>query len=251
MPSIGIFGTGNIAYAFAKAIVNTEYKLAGVCGRNIENSQIFAKKFYCPIFNSINEMNENIDIYLLAVKDDAIEELSEKINTEKLVLHCSGVQSIDILKQKNKGVIWPLQSINKESFIDFKNTPLCIESNSEPNLIALETFANSLSQSVYKITDKQKKYLHLAAVLSNNFSNHLLALAKNICDEHRLNFNILKPIMIQTVENAFIQHPKLIQTGPAIRKDLKTIDEHLQLLQNNKQLQSLYELLSKSIQEMK
>lgn len=251
MSSIVILGTGNSAYAFAKAISNTDLKLAGVWGRDAEKTQLFANQFACAAFNSFHEIESSADILLLAVKDNAIDELAEKIKTDKLVLHCSGMQSINILKQENIGVIWPLQSIKKDSFLDFKNTPICIEANSENNLTILKSFANSLSQSVHLVNSAQREYLHLAAVLTNNFSNHLLALAKNICDEQNLNFEILKPIIHQTIENAFAQHPKLNQTGPAIRKDSETMNKHLQLLENNKQLKNLYELMSKSIIDMK
>jgi predicted short-subunit dehydrogenase-like oxidoreductase (DUF2520 family) len=147
-------------------------------------------------------------------------------------------------------VFWPIESINKNIFTNFKNTPICIEANSDENYRIIEAFADRLSNKVLNINSEKRQYFHLAATITNNFSNHLIALAKIELDHQGLDYQILKHLLSNALNNSFNFEPQNTQTGPAFRNDVKTMQKHLDLIENN-QLKTLYQLMSKSIFELK
>jgi hypothetical protein len=57
----------------------------------------------------------------------------------------------------------------------------------------------------------------------------------------------LHPLIKETASKVTSLSPEKAQTGPAIRNDLKTIKNHLDLL--NIQQQQIYTILTKSIQD--
>ena len=103
-----------------------------------------------------------------------------------------------------------------------------------------------MSDEVYFIDSDQRKKVHLAAVYVNNFVNHLYHIAHEICARENLPFELLKPLIRETARKIEVMAPSEAQTGPAKRKDLKTINEHLELLSEDQK--DLYQLISNSIQ---
>ena len=59
-----------------------------------------------------------------------------------------------------------------------------------------------MSKNVQEINSNQRKKIHLAAVIVNNFSNHMFCLGKRILEKEKLSFDILKPLISSTCENA-------------------------------------------------
>ena len=53
------------------------------------------------------------------------------------------------------------------------------------------------------INSEQRQYFHLAATITNNFSNHLIALAKNELDHKGLDYQILKHLLSNALNNSF------------------------------------------------
>ena len=77
--------------------------------------------------------------------------------------------------------------------------------------------------------------------------NHLYYNAEQICNEKNVPFEILHPIILETVQKIDKISPFNAQTGPAKRQDTKTINTHKAMLTST-QL-DIYTLLTKSIQE--
>jgi len=94
----------------------------------------------------------------------------------------------------------------------------------------------------------QRKALHVAAVFVCNFTNHLYQIGADLCKEHQLSFDILKPLIEETAAKILVLSPAEAQTGPAKRKDQQTIDSHLALL-NDENQKAIYTLLTQSIQQ--
>ena len=109
--------------------------------------------------------------------------------------------------------------------------------------------AEQLSEKVYLINDAQRAKLHVAAVFVNNFTNNLFTLGEQITQKENLSFEILKPLIQETVEKIQTHSPLEMQTGPAIRNDQNTIDRHLKYLQKEfPELVEVYLTMTKSIQ---
>ena len=166
----------------------------------------------------------------------------------RFVVHTSGTASLETLDPKNKrGVFYPLQTFSKNKEIDFSEIPFCLETENESDYALLEAVAKSISNSVFSINSEQRKALHVSAVFVNNFTNHLYQIGQEICEEHQVPFEILKPLIQETAKKINILNPIDAQTGPAKRNDSSTIETHLEYLTSENQ-KNIYKLLTQSIQ---
>lgn len=245
MINIVILGGGNVAYHLTNALLkNDAVNVVQVYNRSIENISCF--KNSTSVTNNLSELKD-ADIYILAVSDNAISELSSALNLKnKLVVHTSGSMAMDELKSTSKkGVFYLLQTFSKERKIDFSTVPICIEAETDADLQLLETLANTISKNCYRINSSQRKSLHVAAVFVNNFVNHLYHIGNEICEQNKVPFEILLPLILETANKITTLPPLEAQTGPAKRNDTKTIEKHTAMLTKNQQ--EIYTLLTKSI----
>ena len=191
---------------------------------------------------------KNIDLYLLTVTDKSISTISNSLPKEAFVVHSAGGIPLSEITQKRAGVFYPLQSFSNDRNIDFSKIPICVESKVKTDLIILKNLAKRIKSPVFDVNTKQREQLHLAAVLINNFTNHLFLEAAEICKNNSLPFELLKPIIKETFEKLEILSPKNAQTGPAIRRDKKTINKHLKLIESP-DLKSIYKVFTLAIQK--
>lgn len=246
-----IIGSGNVATVLGAAMVKVHHELVQVLGRNADATSALAALLDCPFSLDLKEMVTTADLYVMAVSDSALPELAASIALQdKLVVHTAGSVSKEVLTKVSAhyGVLYPLQSLRKEN-LQVNNIPLLVDANSEASIKILEKLATSLSANVGRANDTQRLKLHLAAVLVSNFTNHLYALAQGYCQKEQLDFNLLLPLINETA-NRLQQHTAAeMQTGPAARKDVVTIERHLSLLAAYPDLQNIYQLLSQSIMQ--
>lgn len=248
MIKVCILGAGNVAFHLAYQLIKTDkVQLCQMYNRTKSKLNPFENEVI--ITDNLNDLIE-ADIYIIASSDAAINSLSNQLPFKnRLVAHTSGSQEISCLSTNNRrAVFYPLQSLSKSKPIDFSEIPICIEAENENDLNLLQTLAQSLSTKVYPISSEQRKYIHVSAVFVNNFVNHLYHIGSEICLEKEIPFEILMPLIKETADKINYLSPKLAQTGPAIRKDSITIENHLQLLSPKNE--ALYKLLTSSIQEV-
>lgn len=199
---------------------------------------------------SKQHITEQPNVYIIAVIDDVIRTVSKAFNdSKKLIVHTSGSVAMDTLPTGIKrGIFYPLQTFSEGKNVDFKTIPICIEAEKKEDLELLQKLAESISESVYEISSEQRKSLHLAAVFVNNFTNHLYHIGNEICKENGVSFDILKPLILETVKKMDMLSPTNAQTGPAKRNDEQTIKRHLNQL-TDKTHKEVYQILTKSINE--
>ena len=247
MIKIVLLGTGNVATHLFNAFQNNDdTEVIQVYNRSYKNLDRFKT---VNTTTSISKL-KTADIYIIAIADDSITGLSKKLQFhKKLVVHTSGSIPMQAISNQNKrGVFYPLQTFSVNKPVDFKTIPLCVEAEFSDDLILLKHLANTISNSVYQINSIQRKALHIAAVFVNNFTNHLYQKGEEICLEHKVPFDILKPLIQETASKITRLSPEKSQTGPAIRNDQKVIQQHLGDLHSTTQ-QEIYKLLTKSIQQ--
>ena len=248
MISVVILGAGNVAThlfnAFSKAdniTVNQWFS------RNISSIQSY--KNSVDITDDLSQLKE-ADIYIISISDDAVARLSTQLPFEnRLVVHTSGTVNIHDLDKKNRrGVFYPLQTFSKTAALDFANVPICIEALNKVDLKSLKSLAKAIGSKSHKVNTSQRKALHLAAVFVNNFTNQLYRVAHEITEAQGVEFDVLKPLILETAKKVQDLSPYMAQTGPAKRNDKKTIEKHLELL-DSEEHKAIYELLSASIQK--
>ncbi|GET46840.1 Rossmann-like and DUF2520 domain-containing protein [Capnocytophaga felis] len=245
--SLSIVGGGNVAFHLMNVFYNNDkIQVKQLCNRSCFTSHF--EQFAVEKITNVSFL-EPVDICIIAVKDSAIFEVSEKLPfSGNLVVHTSGNTDIDVLSSKNrKGVFYPLQSFSKEVSIDFQKVPICIEAQNSSDLKILRLLAEFITSEVYEINSFQRKILHISAVMMNNFTNHLIAISKEICEENKIPFEILKPLLTETFEKIQKTEPFEAQTGPARRNDRQTIENHLAILSGNRK--EIYKTITNSILE--
>jgi len=249
---ISIIGAGNVSTHLAKNLYNVGHSILQIYSRNLPNAQQLSNKVKATGIDTLALLNKDADLILLCVSDSAIEEIVSQLQFQpKLIAHTAGSVSINELKiLENYGVFYPLQTFSKESELNIKTVPFCIEANTPKNRNILLDVAKSLSDTVYELNSEQRLQCHLAAVFANNFSNHMLAIAENLLAKSEIPFEILKPLILETAYKIQKISPQLAQTGPASRNDSKTMQQHLKLL-SSQQLEKIYSFVSQSIWELK
>ena len=244
--SISIAGTGNVAFHLGKALVAAGWKIGKVYGRNRLEGLSLARTFNATYVDTVRELDD--DLILLCVKDDAIPLLASEIDPGKFVAHTSGSMALSSLDPiRNKGVLYPLQTFTIDRDTAFSKVPVLIESNSEEHLKLLAVLAGSISEKVVSATSEDRKTVHLSAVYVNNFVNHLALKAKELMDKKGLDWELLQPLLSETILKLEDIGPLQAQTGPARRNDQKTITSHLDQISGRHK--EIYEVLTRSIQE--
>lgn len=251
--TIVIIGAGNVATQLGLALKKAKHPILQVFSKRKASAAKLAKKLNCSSSTTPSKLNPDADIYIIAVSDDAINDVVKKLNiNNKIVVHTTGSTSIDALKKAstNIGVFYPLQTFSINRKVDFSNIPICIEACNNKTLTVLKSIAKSISKDVKLVSSDQRKAIHLAAVFACNFTNHFYAIAENILNDNQLSLDIIKPLIAETTEKIKKNSPAKMQTGPAIRGDNKTIKKQLALL-TDKEQKKIYELVSKSIAKQK
>lgn len=244
-------GSGNVATHLSIALKATGADLVQVWSKSPGNAAALAQTVGAQPISDLSETDLSADLYVIAVKDDAIADVCNALKViEGLVVHTSGATDINVLSSfKNYGVLYPLQTFSKTRQIDFAKIPLCLEAGNQKILSELKTIASSLSNLVYEVSSDQRKVLHLSAVFACNFVNHLYALGNQVLKPNNLDFELLRPLILETAEKVQHDLPVSVQTGPAVRNDEQTITKHLELLEGKPHLQEIYQTLSNSIKK--
>lgn len=247
-----MIGTGNVASVLGYRLQKAGHELVQLYGRTTASVQQLAAELdteACWVYDS---MNTEADAYIIAVADTAIAEVAAQLkpHPKALVVHTAGSISINVLAGRFEwyGVLYPLQSV-KAGRANNLEIPLLIDAGSAEAMAKLEALAHSLSNTVKQADDSYRNRMHVAAVFSNNFTNYLLGVAQRYCINENLDFQLLWPLIRETVERLPYVNPELSQTGPARRNDQPTITRHLDLLEAYPDAKQLYQQLTQSIRQ--
>lgn len=186
---------------------------------------------------------------ILAVSDNAISQISESISLKSTpIIHSSGATKMQAIQNEHIGVFYPCISFPKQGSINWSQVPILTEANSTLTQEFIQFIIQKLDiRQVIKADSEQRLKLHLAAVFQHNFSVMLSQIAHNILEEAELPSYLLhgtKTSLSQAIQS---YQPFEFMTGPAFRDDQTTMDAHLKLLEENSDMQTLYQLLSEQI----
>jgi len=261
---IAVIGTGNIGAWLSQVFKNqNNMSYISISGRTID------------------ALTGDCDLYIFALKDDVYDVVLQKIPFKmRQAVHTSGALSQNILSPyaEKFGVLYPYQSIMKGEGrergqiplqfiggVDAKRAgwfesvpegqgslhieiPICIEGSDAIFEDALFQWASAIFTSVYKINEKQRFAMHLAAIFANNFTNAMYSIAYQIFKDNNVEWSLIFPLLENTLAKARADDPHLFQTGPAIRNDVSIMEKHCSALPNE-ELKTLYRLVSKIIQK--
>jgi predicted short-subunit dehydrogenase-like oxidoreductase (DUF2520 family) len=246
-----LIGSGNVATHMAIAFKAAGHTILQIWSATFEHALTLAEGVDAIAISNLSDLDQEAELIVIAVNDDAIEQVAAKLeDSNALVVHTSGATNLTSLSGlKHYGVLYPLQTFSKARAIDFSLVPLCIEGSDESSFATLKIIAESLSTAVYRIDSAKRKILHVAAAFACNFVNQLYALSSDLLLQNEMDFSLLKPLILETAEKVQSLTPFGAQTGPALRRDEKTLAAHLDLLEGLPELQNIYQTLSDSIKK--
>lgn len=248
MIEVVLIGSGNVAFHLHHAIMAAQnVTLKQLAGRDLTSFNSFSKDIPKTIIG--NKLSP-ADVYIVAVSDDAVQDVFEKTNINSgILVHTSGALHLrDQEVFQNTGVFYPLQTFSKSKRVDITNIPLLIEARKKKDIKVLETLALALGMRPISATPKTRLAAHLAAVFANNFTNHMIYLAQEICRSNDLESDILDPVIRETFSKLQFLSARDAQTGPARRGDFSTQNLHKQEMKQE-ELRKLYALISNSIEK--
>ena len=258
---ISFIGAGNLAWHLAPALENAGHHINEVYSHQLKHARQLVSNLYdARTHSELNFADSPSQLFILATPDDALESVcSQLVLPDKaIVVHTSGARPLSSLENLmaiysdvpvQTGVFYPLQTFTKgQAFMLFDQIPLCIEASDSATEDILVQLGQEISDTVYIITSEERRTLHVAAVFACNFTNHLLTIAHDLTVRDGLEFDLLRPIIAETVRKGLaVPDPAAVQTGPARRGDLTTIDTHLTYLNDQPKLAEIYQLLTQSI----
>jgi predicted short-subunit dehydrogenase-like oxidoreductase (DUF2520 family) len=246
---IVIIGAGNVATHLSLALQKTPASIVQIYSRSEQSVSELAKRIKTVWTTQIADLSPDADLYLFAVKDDALQEIIPQMPANKgLWIHTAGSVPMDIFKgyAQRYGVLYPLQTFSKSRGIDLQTVPFFVEACSPDDELVLMKFAGMVSNNVQSLTSEKRKYVHLAAVFACNFSNHLYTLAYRLLEEQHIPRDVLLPLISETAAKINSLSPLKAQTGPAVRHDLNVMNSHMELL-TDPAMKEIYQLISKNI----
>jgi predicted short-subunit dehydrogenase-like oxidoreductase (DUF2520 family) len=247
---ISFAGAGNVAGALCRELHKNGHYIVKIVSRNESSGRYLASSCQSNWSGDL-VFSEESDIIIVAVPDHSLlEVLSEiKCSASAIVVHTAGSIGMDVFpsRLKNTGVFYPLQTFSPGRTPEISSVPFFIEGSDEITTGKLKSLAESISNSVYLTDTEHRRLLHLAAVFVSNFTNHMFTRGKDICADAGVPFDVLYPLMLETVGKAIEMGPVNSQTGPAVRYDLNTIEKHLDLLSYSPDMKNIYELITSSI----
>ncbi len=243
--SIAIIGSGNVATNFAHHLSAIDDLHIGIFSPEINNRTTLAEATKSTLYNNLVE-TFNADLILICVPDNAIQDVVDLFPKNQKIAYTSGSIQLNTFKaHSNIGVFYPLQTFTKNHLINLKTVPFFIESSNEELEKELFELASLVGKNVSITSSEDRKHYHIAAVLLNNFTNHLAHLAQQHLAEYNLDWQNLLPLFEETARKITTSSPKEIQTGPARRNDTQVINQHLEALNENEK--NIYLAMTNSI----
>ena len=236
---IVIIGSGNLATQLSLALKDAGQEIVQIFSRTSAHAKELADKIGCAYTASLEAVQKDADIYILAVKDDALAALAANLcaaRTDALFLHTAGSMPMDVFKGHalQYGVLYPMQTFSKNRRVNFREIPCFIEASSPSALAIIRTLAESISDHVVDCDSEKRKKMHLAAVLACNLTNHC--------------FRLFLPLIEETARKVRTLSPKDAQTGPMVRYDQNVMQMQMAMLPDDR-TREIYRLMAESIHD--
>jgi predicted short-subunit dehydrogenase-like oxidoreductase (DUF2520 family) len=243
MINIAVAGYGNLGYHLVRVLQKEN---------DIDLINIVSQKSFeidnTLVVNTLDKINPKVDIIILCYPDNLLYNLELPYN--KTIIHTSGATPLETLSSYSQdiGVFYPLMSFSKNYSVNWEKIPIIIQASNQKTENILLNLANKISHQVIKANNETRLAIHTSAVFANNFSTALFQMANKLLESKSIDFNILRPLIEETINRNMALSPENAITGPAFRKDYVTITKHLEFLKDYYELKDVYNILTDYIQ---
>lgn len=243
-------GAGRVAGALCREMHDAGHKILQVVSRSESNGRALAESCDAAWASSLNFQKPN-DIIIVAVPDASLKKVLEEMRCSgnSIVVHTAGSYGLEVFPGniKRTGVFYPLQTFTNDRKVNFKGLPFLLESSSDSIDRTLSALALSVGGKAHLVDSVKRRMIHLSAVFVCNFTNFMLTSGKEISSKAGISFELLVPLINETISKALEIGPEKSQTGPAIRNDQNTIEKHLELLSFSPELRNIYSEMTQAI----
>jgi predicted short-subunit dehydrogenase-like oxidoreductase (DUF2520 family) len=247
---IAIAGSGNLAWHLSKGLAMQGFQISGIWSRDFRHANELAANCDSVAYENISALSNEADLIIIAVADKAIENVARSIGAfDGIVVHSAGSVPMNVLEEsfRNYGVIYPLQTFSKNISITLGDVPIFLEASTFEVMQSMKMVASKLSDHIYETGSDERLLLHTAAVFASNYLNLMYIIGNEILKNTDIPQEVLRPLIAETARKAISNDPYIMQTGPARRKDLVTIEKHVEALATLPEYAEIYRLLSNLI----
>ena len=247
---IVLVGAGNMATAIACALKEGGNPPVAVWSRTLESAALLGNRVGCVFTNDFGSLPA-ADIVIISVADNALRDVAAAVVKhcpDALLLHTAGSIPMDALREVGAsmyGVLYPMQTVNKNSPASLKNITTFIEGCNDDVTERIKRTAAVVSDKVVYATSEQRCSLHVAAVFACNFPNAVYNMAYELMQRNGLPFDAMLPLIDEAAHKVHRMSPLEAQTGPARRGDNNVMAAHKSMLDD--ELANIYETLSNYI----
>ena len=252
--NIVLLGAGNVATHISRHFFARGHHISCIYSRSGDSARSLASEFDTMGTAEVDQVPRKADFFILCVPDRAVAEVARQFSDrEGIWLHTSGALHMDVFQgiARDFGVLYPLQTLSRERKIRMGHIPFLLEASSPLVMERIKDLVSSISEKVGEADSPIRLRVHLAAVFANNFSNHMVFVAKQILADSDLNPGLLDPLLEETFQKLKDMDPQAAQTGPAIRGDRETLDKHIELLRDHPEWEKIYTFISRDIERFR
>jgi len=254
--SVSIIGTGALGSTLQHFFEENGYGICSVWnsrgGKVYSNKSVQLKEKRATLPKKEGEAG---DFVFITTPDDLISKTARDLAgkpihwKEKVVIHCSGnLTSDELTSLSEKGAkivsMHPIQSFKKGDGRDrFRDITISLQGDKAGKEL-LKPIIGEMGANALMLNKKQKRYLHIAAVMASNYLVALMFSVENLLTDVDLEegFESLQPLIHQTVTNIFEKGPTDALTGPISRGDTASVQKHLKELKGSEQ-EVLYKIM--------
>jgi len=259
MRKVSIIGAGRLGTSLGSALARQDYKITAIADRILaqarESSMIIGQGKACRDSALAAKQGE---IIFLCVPDEEIRKVARELGRSgldwrgKIFFHSSGLLSSEILGPLKAGgasvaSFHPIQSFSqkKTQASVFKGIYIGLEGDKQALSLA-KKIVSTLGSRALLLHPEHKPLYHAACSIASNFLVILLDIAwrlfKQIGFKEEKALSVLLPLVEGTLHNVKQFNIDASLTGPIIRGDTKSVEQHLKAL---KKFPLLHEIYSK------
>jgi hypothetical protein len=180
---------------------------------------------------------EGVDLWLIAVADDAIEGTAQLLPSAGLRVHFSGATPSSVLGPGSGLVTWPMASLRHEESSGRFEFPWLFGLNATTSQSGLPDagrawleFLRARGAALFPADDLQRGRAHIASVFAANYTCTVLRLAHSLHVETGVPWEAWRPMVSMSVERMWLPSGVERGTGPAARNDRNLLKLQHELL---------------------
>ncbi len=249
-PPVTIIGASSVGTAIAYALYDVGYPIVSVISKTIQSAQALASTVQCNTAStSVKDISPETKLLIVTVPDTSIPDLDSQIAKlaslpfKKIIaIHTAGIEPASVFKKlKAKGVtpaaVHPIQTFPKltkqtSSTVTLEGIYFGVDCEKK-SLPIIKKLVADMGGSMVMIPENQRALYHTACVFASSFLTVHMNAISELSKSLKLKtpwLDVFNPLMTVSIQNLIQSSAGEALTGPVIRKDVSTLEAHLNSL---------------------